>query len=70
VVEALQHKHQVHSVVLQDGEQYKCMDELMNVWDKALEARLGRGMLLVTQLENNQMPGRFGRCPGDVKHNV
>jgi 3-dehydroquinate synthetase len=46
VTDALKNVHQVHSVVLQDGEQYKSMEELMKVWHKALEARLGRGALL------------------------
>lgn len=33
---------QVEEVVLPDGEQYKSMDVLQRVWDKALESRLDR----------------------------
>jgi hypothetical protein len=36
-------KLQVDSVVLPDGEEYKNMETLGKVWDKALEARLDRG---------------------------
>jgi 3-dehydroquinate synthetase len=50
VAGVLKNDHQVHSVVLKDGEQYKSMEELMNVWDKALEARLGRGAVLASQI--------------------
>lgn len=32
----------VHTVVLPDGEQYKTLDVLQKVWDKALECRLDR----------------------------
>ncbi|KAG2482128.1 hypothetical protein HYH03_018914 [Edaphochlamys debaryana] len=34
---------QVDEVILPDGEEYKSMDVLGKVWDKALEARLDRG---------------------------
>jgi 3-dehydroquinate synthase len=43
VTQALGSKYQVDSVILQDGEQYKSMDELAKVWTKALEVRLDRG---------------------------
>lgn len=43
VVEKLEGSHQIDSVILQDGEQFKSMDELGKVWDKALQIRLDRG---------------------------
>eukprot|EP00958_Prasinococcus_capsulatus_P012518 scaffold1249_cov457-Prasinococcus_capsulatus_cf.AAC.1 len=49
-VKALQEDNpelQVDSVVLPDGEQFKSVDTVMKVWDKALEARLGRDATMV-----------------------
>jgi 3-dehydroquinate synthase len=43
IQKALESKLQVETVVLQDGEQFKSLDELQKVWDKALQARLDRG---------------------------
>eukprot|EP00892_Ulva_mutabilis_P008328 jgi/Ulvmu1/5868/UM025_0130.1 len=43
VVKSLEDKLQVDSVVLQDGERFKTMEELGKVWDKALQIRLDRG---------------------------
>lgn len=34
---------QVDTVILPDGEQYKSLQVLEKVWDKALESRLDRG---------------------------
>ena len=45
VTQALQNKCTVDSVVLQDGEQFKSMDEIQKIWTKALQMRLDRGTL-------------------------
>ncbi len=40
-------KLQIEHVVLPDGEQYKSLDVLQKVWDKALESRLDRNATFV-----------------------
>ena len=38
---------QVEAVILPDGEQYKSLDVLQKVWDKALESRLDRNSTFI-----------------------
>lgn len=44
---ALEGSLQVDVVVLRDGEQYKTVEELEKVWDKALQTRLDRGATFI-----------------------
>ena len=40
-------KHDIETVVLPDGEQFKSVEVLMKVWDKALQSRLDRNSTFV-----------------------
>ena len=40
-------KHEVEVVTLPDGEQYKSLEVLQQVWDKALQSRLDRNSTFI-----------------------